>query len=287
MKRVNKNRLGAYLPRLETLENRWQPGSLLSSGLDLSALGSTLDQNLGTTNGSSVQNQALNLSLGSFHTSQNNGGTVTVTPYQVTHTNTGSSSSLTMTSGSSDLGLQNTTQGMAAANRSVGTSHGTVQSTGSTQSTTINWHQQGGQTSQSNVTLTSTPIQAAPVSAPVPVAVGTHSVDLKLTTQTTSNDHHPPYSGVWDSYASNPANTGVDTTVLNKVVQVGGGTAAALFAVGETTDANTGSQDIFVVSTAAGSTSATFATVGSLNPGDAKGLSIALDSTGKIGRAHV
>jgi len=244
-------------------------------------LGSTLDQNLGTTNGSSVQNQALNLSLGSFHTSQNNGGTVTVAPYQVTHSSTGSSSSLTMTSGSSDLGLQ-TNQAMAVANKHLGTSQRATQGTGTSQSTTINWHQQGGQQSaQSNVTLSSAPVQATPVSAAVPTAaVGTHSIDLKLTTQTISNDHRPPYTGVWASYALNPAANGFDTSALYKVVQVGGGANATLYAVGEATDGSTGSQDIFLVATQAGSTSATVATLGSGNPGDAKGYSIALDSTG-------
>jgi len=246
-------------------------------------LGSTLDQNLGTTDGSSAQNQALNLSLGSFHTSQNNGGTVTVAPYQVSHSSTASSSSLTMTSASSDLGLQNT-QAMAAASHNLGSSHGTAtQSTGTSQGSTINWHQNGGQqTAQSNVTISSAPIQATPVSAAVPTAVGTHSVNLQLTTQTSSNDHHPPYSGVWASLASNPAAAGFDNASLNKVVQVGGGANATLYAVGTVQDAASGFSDIAILSTAASSTSATLATLSSSNPGNATGLSIALDSSGNL-----
>jgi len=279
MKRVSKNRLGTFVPRLETLEHRWQPGSILTSGLDLSVLGSALDQNLGTTDGSSVQNQALSLSLGSFHTNQNNGGSVTVAPYQVTHSSTGSSSSLTMTSGSSDLGLQNN-QAMAVASKHLGTSQGATQSTGTGQSSTINLNQQGSQqTVQNGLTAAATPIQAAPVSAAVPTSVGTHSVDLKLTSQTVSTNQHPPYTGFWASFASNPASAGFDSAALYKVVQVGGGAGATLYAVGQATDAS-GAQDIFLVATAAGSTSATVATIGSANPGNAAGYSIALDSSG-------
>jgi hypothetical protein len=280
MKRVNNYRLRAFLPRLETLENRWQPGSLLTTGLDVAALGSALDQNLGSQDNSSVQNQALNLSLGSFNHNQNSGGTVTVTPYQVSHSNTTSTSSLTLTAGSS-LNLDSGTQGLGVAGKHLATSQGTTQVTGTGQGSTINSHQQGGaQTSQSNLTPVAAPVQATAVSAAVPSAVGTQSVGLKLTTQTVGDGHHPPYTGFWASLFNNPAAAGSDNAALNKVVQVGGGQTAALYAVGTVNDGSSGFTDIALLATAAGGTTATIATLSSNNPGNATGLSIALDSTG-------
>jgi hypothetical protein len=278
-----RRRVAEWRPRLETLESRVQPGSLLTTGLDLAVPGSSLDLHAeGTDATDSAPHQSLAPGLGSLNKTPA-GGAVAVTPFQVTHSNTTTNSSLTLAEGNLLIRELPNTQGLAVAGNQLQPSpESSIRATASGRSRTTSLHRQDGlQTAQSVLTLSAPPlILAGRMPASVAIPVGVQSVDLKLHTVTVGDGHHPPYSGLWASYASNPASAGADTAALYKVVQVGGGSGATLYAIGEATDGSTGSQDIFIVATAANSRSATVATLGSLNPGDAKGYGIALDTAG-------
>jgi hypothetical protein len=277
MKRINKHRLGTYLPNLETLESRMQPGSLLSSGLDLAVLGSTLDQSQGSNNTGTSLNQNLNLSFGSFKNNQaNNGGVVSVAPYQVTRTTTEATSSLTMgTSQSSDLGSQNQALGSASQHLHQGAAQrSTAVSTGGQ---SVGQNNQGSPLTLGSVAPT---LQAAPAFTQLPAATAAplgltpQRFDVNLT-QVASHGQHTPVTATGASFLSFPT-----TASLNAIkVSTSNG---LLYSVGTITDAGTGHKDAIVIATDPNVQVIYYETFLAVGNSDTTGQGIAFDSQGNV-----
>src|SRR5262249_14112463 len=102
------NRLGSFRPRVETLEGRTQPGSVLTSGTGLSLLGSALDvdslggDNRPTQNSPAHTLRLIDLDNGSVpaNATSQAASSVVVAPYQVQQT--APTSSLTLSPGNAN-----------------------------------------------------------------------------------------------------------------------------------------------------------------------------------------
>jgi hypothetical protein len=291
MKKGKTNRPRAYSPRFETLENRWQPGSLLTKGLDLAVLGAALDPNAleaADQAGASSLHDALNFDLGSFGPRHADaGGTIAVAPYQVTHQGTEATSSLTLGSkGSSDLGFLN--QGLAAASAHAHPgSHqrgaGAVSASGTGGVQSAGQAQQG---TQSGLTATPTPIQpSAAVTPQVVTPVSAQPANVQVVALPgQSNGSHPPITALSASFfAGTDANGNPlpGEATLYHVVQTPDD--STVYAVGWLTDPNTGNLDLTVAEMTSNLQTLIGAVVlPSPNGGNSKGFGIDLDSSGNV-----
>jgi hypothetical protein len=272
--RAQKYRLRTFLPRVEVLESRRQPGTLLTKGLDLSILGSALDQNpLGATASTreSDAHSSLTRNLGPA-TSQAlaSGGSAAGAPYQATHRSTENTSSLTLgTTRSSGLGFLD--QGLATAAHVGGAQAAAAVRPPETGALPIL-----GQSYQAGLNAQAFP-PVVPLSPSAMMPVAAHPIDVKFSTLAgQSQDHHPPISSVWASYFGNRGDNGL----YHVVVAPDGQT---IYAVGWTTVPGSRSRDLVVIQTTDGSTSPpAVATLASTTGGIAKGFGIDLDSNGNV-----